>query len=159
MAKEKGEVKTVALNRKARHDYFIAETLEAGMSLTGAEIKSIRAGRVNLRDSYVIIKGREAWLVGTHISPYPQARNKPDPKRTRRLLLNRKEINRLAGQVKQKGFTIIPLRLYLKDSWAKLEIGLARGKREYDKRAAIAEREAKLEIEKGLAEKRKRRSR
>lgn len=156
MAKEKEEGKTIALNRKARHDYFVSETIEAGMALTGGEIKSIRAGRVNLRDSYVVIKGGEAWLVGTHISPYPQARDKPDPKRTRRLLLNRKEINRLAGQVKQKGFTIVPLRLYLKDGWAKLEIGLARGKREYDKRAAIAEREAKMEMEKGLAERRKR---
>lgn len=156
MAKEKAEVKTIALNRKARHDYFITETQEVGIALTGAEIKSVRVGRVNLRDSYVLIKGGEAWLVGTHISPYPQARDRPDPKRTRRLLLHRKEIARLAGQVKQQGFTVVPLRLYLKNNWAKLEIALARGKREYDKRAALAEREAQMEIAKGLAERRKR---
>lgn len=156
MKERESGIRPIATNRKARHDYFIPETFEAGIALTGSEIKSVRARRVNLRDSYVVIKGGEAWLVGTHISPYPQARDNPDPKRSRRLLLHKHQIAHLVGKTKEKGFTIVPLSMYLKDNRAKVEIALARGKRLYDKRAAIAEREARREIERGLAQRRKR---
>jgi SsrA-binding protein len=144
--------KTVATNRKARHDYFIDETYEAGIVLTGSEIKSVRAGRVNLRDSYAIIKDGEAWLLNVHISPYKQAstHERHDPRRTRKLLLHRRQINRLASKVQAKGYTLVPLRIYLKNNRAKVEIALARGKKLYDKRAAIAEREAQREIERAM---------
>ena len=144
--------KTIAVNRKARHDYEIGETYEAGLVLTGPEIKSIRAGRVNLRDSYVVIKDGEAWGYNMHISPYKHAgTHEPlDPKRPRKLLLHKHEIGRLAGKVAAKGVTIIPLRLYLKRNLAKLEIAVARGKKKYDKRAALAEREARRQIERAL---------
>jgi len=144
-------MKVISVNRKAYHDYFIYETWEAGLVLTGSEIKSIRDGRVNLRDSYVTIKDDEAWLIGAHISPYPQAnRQNHDPRRDRKLLLHRREIDRLRGKVQEKGFTIIPLRLYLKNNVAKVEIALARGKKKYDKRQAIAKKEAQREMERAL---------
>lgn len=144
--------KVIVVNRKARHDYFIDETYEAGLALTGTEIKSIRAGRVNLKDSYVIIRGGEAWLVGVHIAPYKEAgRQSHDPKRDRRLLLHRYQISRLAGKVQAKGYTIVPLRFYLKDNYAKVEIALARGKKLYDKRRDIAKREAQREMERALS--------
>lgn len=146
--------KTVATNRKARYDYFIDETYEAGIVLTGTEIKSVRAGRVNLRDSYVQLKGGELWLIDTHIAPYQQAgRSSHEPKRSRKLLMQRREINRLQGKVLEKGYTIVPLRLYLKDNkWAKVEIALARGKRLYDKRQTIRERDAQREVERALSQ-------
>lgn len=149
----KGKEKTVATNRKARHDYFIDETYEAGIVLTGTEIKSIRAGRVNLRDSYVQVRNGELWLIDTHIAPYEQAgRGSHEPKRPRKLLMQRREINRLQGKVQEKGYTIIPLRLYLKEGrWAKVEIALARGKKLYDKRQAIRKRDAQREMERALA--------
>ena len=149
--------RTVATNRKARHDYFIDETYEAGIVLTGTEIKSARAGRVNLRDSYVQVKDGELWLIDTHIAPYKQAgRSSHEPKRPRKLLMHRREINRLQGKVQEKGYTIIPLRLYLKDSkWAKVEIALARGKKLYDKRQTIRKRDAQREVERTLADRRK----
>ncbi len=144
--------KTIAVNRKARHEYEIGETYEAGLVLKGSEIKSIRAGRVNLRDSYVRIKDGEAWVYNMHISPYPQAstHEQLDPKRPRKLLLHKREIGRLAGKVAERGMTIVPLRLYLKRNLAKLEIAVARGKKKYDKRAAIAEREARRQLERIL---------
>jgi SsrA-binding protein len=149
----KGEQKLVATNRKARHDYFIDETYEAGIVLTGTEIKSVRAGRVNLRDSYVQVKNGELWLIDTHIAPYKQAgRSSHEPKRPRKLLMHCREISRLQGKVQERGYTLIPLRLYLKDNkWAKVEIALARGKKLYDKRQTIRERDAQREMERALA--------
>ncbi len=150
--KERGD-RLIATNRKAYHDYFIDETLEAGLVLVGSEIKSIRAGQVNLRDSYVAIRDGEAWLVGAHIAGYHQASYQDhDPRRDRKLLLHRHEILRWRGKVEQRGYTIVPLRLYLKNNRAKVEIGLARGKRSYDKREAIAERESERDIQRALKE-------
>jgi len=149
----KSKERTVATNRKARHDYFIDETYEAGIVLTGTEIKSVRHGRVSLRDSYVQVKNGELWLIDTHIAPYQQAgRNSHKPKRPRKLLMHRHEINRLQGKVQEKGYTVIPLRFYLKDNkWTKVEIALARGKKLYDKRQAIHKRDAQREMERALA--------
>src|SRR5882762_879180 len=137
----------VAVNRRAYHDYFIDEKYEAGMALTGTEVKSIRNGRANLRDGFVRIDGGEAWLENVHISPYAQGNvMNHDPMRPRKLLLHRKQIASLIGKVKQKGYTLIPLRVYFSRNHAKVEVGLARGKRQFDKREAIAERDAKREI-------------
>ena len=137
----------VAVNRRAYHDYFIDEKYEAGVMLTGTEIKSVRNGRANLREGFVRIDGKEAWLESVHISPYAQGNvMNQEPVRPRKLLLHRKEISSLIGKVKQKGYTLIPLRMYIARNRAKVEVGLARGKRQYDKREAIAEREAKREI-------------
>lgn len=148
--------KAIATNRKAYHDYFIDETYEAGIVLTGAEIKSIRAGRVSLRDGFALIKDGEAWLLNAHIAPYKHAtdRSNHDPKRDRKLLLHRYQINRLRERVRQKGYTLIPLRIYLKNNRAKVEIALARGKKLYDKRRAIAKREAQREMERALSRRR-----
>lgn len=144
----------VAENRRARHDYALEDTYEAGLSLKGSEIKSIREGKVNLRQAYVQIKEGEAWVYDMHIAPYTRGGYaNHDPTRPRRLLLHRDEIGRLGGQVAQRGYTIVPTRLYLKRGRAKLEIALAKGRRAYDKRQAIAEREAQREIERGLREK------
>ncbi len=143
----------IASNRKAYHDYFIDESLEAGLVLVGSEIKSIRAGKVNLRDSYVTIRDGEAWLIGSHIAGYAQASYQDhEPRRDRKLLLHRREILRLRQRVDQKGYTIVPLKLYLKGGRAKVEIGLARGKRQYDKRETIAERDADRSIERAVKE-------
>jgi len=143
--------KVIATNRKAYHDYFIEETYEAGIVLVGSEIKSIRAGRVNLRDSYVQVKNGELWLLNTHIASYQQAgRQNHEPRRDRKLLMHRREINRLQGKVQEKGYTVVPLRLYLRDNRAKVEIALVRGKKLYDKRQAIARREAGREMERAL---------
>jgi len=144
--------RTLAVNRKARHDYVVHDTYEAGLVLTGAEIKSIRAGQVNLRDSYVTIRDGEAWLVGMHVAPYRHASNHEayEPKRDRKLLLHRREIMRLQGQSQEKGFTIVPLRLYLKGNRAKVEIALARGKKLYDKREAMRKKETAREIQRNL---------
>ena len=137
----------IAVNRRAYHDYFIDEKLEAGIMLTGPEVKSVRNGRTNLRDGFVRINANEAWLENVHISPYEQANlMNVEPLRPRKLLMHRKEIASLIGKVRQKGYTLIPLRVYFKRNHAKVEVGLARGKREYDKREAIAERDAKREI-------------
>ncbi|MGI5838111.1 MAG: SsrA-binding protein SmpB [bacterium] len=142
------KVKTATENRKARHDYFIEETYEAGIALTGTEVKSLRAGKANLRDSYARIENGEIYLFNAHISPYDQGnRFNHDPLRVRKLLLHRMEINRLLGKVKEKGLTLIPLRIYFNErGLAKVEIGLARGKKLYDKRDDIAERDAKREM-------------
>jgi SsrA-binding protein len=144
-------VKVVASNRRAFHDYFIDEKVEAGLVLTGTEIKSIREGRVNLREGYVRIANGEAWLTGVHIAPYEQGnRYNHEPLRDRKLLLHRDEIDSLVGKSRQRGYTIIPLQMYLKGGRAKVELGLARGKKQYDKRAAIAEREAQRDIDRAL---------
>jgi SsrA-binding protein len=139
---------TVALNRRARHDYAIDETIEAGLVLTGTEIKSIRAGRVNLAEAYARIERGEAWLIGAHIAIYEQGnRNNHEPTRTRKLLLHRDQIAELIGRTQAKGFTLVPLRLYLRDGIAKLEIGVARGKKTHDKRRAIAERDMRRDLQ------------
>lgn len=136
------DVTTLATNRKARHEYFIEDTYEAGIVLQGSEIKSIRAGRVSLAEGYVAIRDNELWLFEVHIAAYEQAGLwTHDPKRPRKLLLHRAQIDRLASTVRERGYTIVPLRMYLKGKRAKLEIGVARGKRQYDKREAIARRD------------------
>ncbi len=143
--------KIIATNRKAYHEYFIDETYEAGLVLSGTEIKSVRGGKVSLREGYVKIIGGEAWLVDVHIAPYEHGGYfNLEPSRQRKLLLHRDEINRLRGKVNERGLTIVPLKLYLKGGLAKLELGLARGKRLHDKRSAIAEREAARQIERAL---------
>ena len=146
--------KVVATNRKAYHDYHIGETREAGISLLGTEVKSLREGKANLKDSYAIVKNDEVFLLNCHISPYSHGNIlNHDPLRTRKLLLHKKEINRLFGHITQKGFTLIPLKIYFKDGKAKVEIGLAKGKRQYEKREAVKEKEAKREIERHLKRK------
>lgn len=148
-------VKVVATNRKASHDYAILDRLEAGIALQGSEIKSIRAGQINLREGYVEIIRREAWLVNVNISPYdPASRMNHDPLRRKRLLLHRKEIARLQEAQQQKGLTIVPLRAYLKRGMAKVEIALARGLRKYDKRQAIAKKDAEREMRRAISRKR-----
>lgn len=143
--------KNVAVNRKAYHDYSIEERYEAGIVLQGSEIKSIREGRVSLREAFVAVRGGEAWLVNAHIAPYEMAGYaQHEARRDRKLLLHRKQIYELSQAVQAKGFTIVPLRLYLKDSRAKVEIALARGKKQYDKRAALAEREAQRTMERAV---------
>jgi SsrA-binding protein len=145
-------VKTVATNRKARHDYFIDDTFEAGLVLTGTEIKSIRSGRVNLRDSYAAVKDGELWLLNAHIAPYDQGTySNHEPRRPRKLLMHRREINRITGKLFEKGFTLVPLRLYLRNNLAKVELGLARGKKQYDKRATLREKETRREIDRAVA--------
>ncbi len=144
-------MKVLVRNRKAYYDYHIEDTLEAGIVLLGTEIKSLRAGRANLKDSYVSIKDGEAFLVGTHISPYSHGNiANHEPLRTRKLLLHHREIDRLAGRVQQKGYSLIPLGIYLKGPYAKVEIGLAKGKRVFEKREAIKEKEARKEIARAL---------
>lgn len=143
--------KIVTTNRKAYHDYHIHDTYEAGISLLGTEVKSLRGGSANLKESYVIIKDGEAFLLNCHISPYSHGNiQNHDPLRTRKLLLHKKEISKLWGSISQKGFTLVPLKIYFKDGKAKVEIGLARGKRQYEKRATIKEKEAKREIERHM---------
>ncbi|HIE17892.1 MAG TPA: SsrA-binding protein SmpB [Dehalococcoidia bacterium] len=145
------ELKTVTINRKAYHDYHILETLEAGIALTGTEIKSIRAGRVNIRDAYARPQGGELWLHNAHIAPYqPGSYYNHEPNRPRKLLLHRRQIDELAGMVTQKGLTLVPLKLYIKRGIAKLELGVARGKKLHDKREALARRETEREIERAL---------
>jgi len=144
-------MKIVCQNRKAYHDYSIEETVEAGIQLLGTEVKSLRDGKANLKDSYVLIKDSEVILLNCHISPYSHGNiMNHDPLRTRKLLLHRKEIERLRGKMQQKGYTLIPLKIYFKGHYAKVEIGLAKGKRQYEKRETVKEREAKRAIEKAM---------
>jgi len=144
-------MKLICQNRKAYHDYHIEETVEAGISLQGTEVKSLREGRANLKDSYVLAKGGELFLLNCHISPYSHGNiMNHEPLRTRKLLLHKKQISSLIGTANTKGYTLIPLKLYFKGSFVKVEIGLAKGKRLYEKREAIKEREAKREIEKTM---------
>ncbi|MBF6614693.1 MAG: SsrA-binding protein SmpB [Chloroflexi bacterium] len=144
----------VAENRKARHDYFIDETIEAGIVLVGSEIKSVRARHVNLRESYVRIERGEAWLLNAHISTWPQAGThwNHEPTRPRKLLLHQNEIDHLRAKVEQKGQTLVPLRMYLVRGRAKLEVAIARGKKLYDKRDSMAERDSQREIERAFSE-------
>ncbi len=143
--------KVVATNRRARHEYFILETFEAGIALQGSEIKSIRAGQISLAEAYVRIDGQEAWLEDAHIAPYEQASIfNHEPRRPRKLLLHASEIRKLWNTVRQKGVTVIPLSVYLKNGRAKVEIAIARGKKLYDKRAEIAKRDSQREIERHL---------
>jgi len=143
--------KILARNRRARHEYFILETIEAGISLQGSEIKSVRAGQISLAEAYVRIDGKEAWLEDAHIAPYEQASIfNHEPRRPRKLLLHSSEIRKLWDTVRQKGVTIIPLSVYLKDGRAKVEIAVAKGKKLYDKRAEIAKRDSQREIEQHL---------
>ncbi len=145
--------KTVAVNRRAQHEYALEETLEAGIVLTGTEIKSIRAGRVNLAEAYARIERGEAWLIGAHIATYEQGnRNNHEPTRTRKLLLHRDQIAELIGRTQAKGFTLVPLKLYIRNGMAKLELGVGRGKKAYDKRRAIAERDSRRELERSTKE-------
>jgi SsrA-binding protein len=147
------DVKVVATNRKAYHDYTIEDTIEAGLILIGSEIKSIRAGRVNLRDSYAAIEGGEVWLLNVHIAPYdPASRFGHEPRRRRKLLLHKKQIARLENQLQKKGYTLVPLRIYLRKDLAKVELALGRGKRQYDKREAIARREDERRVQRALRE-------
>lgn len=143
----------IAQNKKAYHDYFVDEEYEAGLSLSGTEVKSIRAGRVNLKDSYVSCKTGEAILIGMHISPYDFGNIfNHEPMRARKLLLHRREINKLIGLTQQQGYTLIPLSLYFKGQYVKLKLGLCRGKKDYDKRATIAERDAKRNMSRAIKE-------
>ena len=145
----------VAQNRKARHDYFILETFECGMVLTGTEIKSVRDGKLNLKDGYAVINKGELWLCGVHISPYEKGSYyNHEPERDRKLLASKREIIRLQSTVREKGLTIVPLSVYIKDNkWAKIEMALAKGKTLYDKRDDIAERDVKREMERTVRRK------
>jgi SsrA-binding protein len=144
-------MKVVCQNRKAFHDFHIEETLEAGIALSGTEVKSLREGKANVKDSYVIIKDNEVFVLNCHISPYSHGNiMNHDPLRTRKLLLHRKEINKLRGKIAVRGFTLIPLKIYFKGPLAKVEIALARGKKFFEKREAIKEKEAKREIARAM---------
>jgi len=146
-------IKVIATNRKAGRDYTLEDKREAGLALLGTEIKSIRAGRVNLSDGYVQPRSGELWLINVHIAPYdPAGRQGHDPLRPRKLLLHRREIDRLTARVRERGYTIVPTRLYLKGGLAKVEIALAKGKRKFDKRQAIAKRTSQRDIERALKE-------
>jgi SsrA-binding protein len=152
----KGKGKVVAQNKKAFHDYFIEETFEAGIVLQGTEIKSIRAGRANLKDSYARIEKGEVFLHNMHVSPYEQGnRYNHDPLRTRKLLLHRQQINKLIGETKEAGYSLVPTKLYLKDGFAKIELALAKGKKKYDKREDLKRKEAKREIERAFRDRQK----
>ena len=151
-----GGIKVIAENRKAFHDYYIDDRVEAGIILTGTEIKSIRNGRVNLKDSYARLDDGEVWVHQMHISPYEQGnRYNHDPLRPRKLLLHRSEINKLIGKIQQQGLTLIPIKIYLKKGMAKVELAVGQGKKNYDKRQALAEREGKRDIERALRDRNK----
>jgi SsrA-binding protein len=147
------EDRIVATNRRARHEYEILETFEAGLVLRGTEVKSLRTGQVNFKDSYATVRGGEAWLLGCHISPYSHGTDaNHDPERDRKLLLHGREIRRLVGKIAEKGLTVVPLKMYFKAGRAKLEIGLARGKKLHDKRATLRERQNLREMDKASRE-------
>lgn len=149
--KDRSAIKVVATNRKARHDYFIEDSVEAGIVLTGTEIKSVRAGRVNLQDSFALVRDGEIWLIGAHISPYAHGnRENHEPRRDRKLLMHRLEINRIAGKIQEKGWTLVPLQIHLRNGRAKVQLGMARGKRQYDKRESIAKRDDDREMRRAL---------
>ncbi len=143
----------IAQNKKAYHDYFVEEEYEAGISLAGTEVKSVREGKVNLKDSYVSVKTGEAFLIGAHISPYEKGNifNR-DPLRSRKLLLHKREIGKIIGLSQQDGYTLIPLKMYFKGSYVKVLLGVCRGKKNYDKRAAIAEKDSKRRIDRAIKE-------
>jgi len=154
----KARERAVATNRRARHDYHIEETYEAGLVLTGSEVKSLRAGRASLAEAFARVADGEVWVEGLHIAPYEQASDRGhEPRRPRKLLLRREEIEGLIGKTQERGFTLVPLRLYFARGLAKLEIGLGRGKRQFEKRQAIAEREHRREMERATARRRRER--
>lgn len=156
MSSKSAEGKNLAQNRKAYHDYFIEETIEAGIVLTGTEIKSVRRGAANLRDAYARLENGEVWLINMHISPYEQGnRFNHEPLRTRKLLLHRSEISKLLGAARERGLTLIPTRLYMRNGFCKVELGLAKGKKLHDKREATKKRDADREIAKALRERQK----
>lgn len=156
MAKKDEGPKALAQNKKATHDYFIEDTYEAGIVLTGTEIKSIRQGKANLQDSFARISNGEAWLINMHVSPFDQGnRFNVDPTRSRKLLLRKGEIMKLLGQTKEKGYSLVPLRLYVKNGFCKVLLGLARGKKNYDKRESMAKRDAQREVDRALRERQK----
>jgi len=145
--------KVISTNKKAYHDYFIEETYEAGIVLVGCEVKSIRLGNINLRDSFIIVKNGEVFMLNAHISPYKMGSyNNVDSKRTRKLLLNRREINKLQTKVEQKGYTLIPLKVYFKDALVKVELGICKGKELHDKRQAIKNKETERNVQRVLKE-------
>ncbi|MDR2634548.1 MAG: SsrA-binding protein SmpB [Clostridiales bacterium] len=147
------KIKSVAVNKKAYHDYFIEDTYEAGIALVGSEVKSVRGGAVNLRDSFAIIKNGEVLLVGAHIAPYEKGSYfNEDPRRSRKLLLKRSEINKLIGKTVQKGYTLVPTKMYFKGALVKVELGLAKGKELQDKRQTIIEREEKRKLDRMMKE-------
>jgi SsrA-binding protein len=148
---DSAEEKNITINRKAHHDYFIIQTYEAGIALVGTEVKSLREGKVNLVDSYATIKNGEVWLLGVHISEYKQGNiNNHNPTRDRKLLLNKSEIRKLIGKTKEKGLTLVPLRMYFKNGRVKVELALARGKKSYDKRETIAKKDFQREQERRI---------
>ena len=156
MTSDKNRDRDIAVNRRARYEYLIEETVEAGIALMGSEVKALREGKANLKDSYGRIENGEVWLWNAHISPYgPASQFGHEPTRTRKLLLHREEIERLGGKVKERGLTLIPLRLYFKNGRAKVELGLARGKKVHDKRDSIRDREQRREIDRALAQRRR----
>jgi SsrA-binding protein len=149
---EAADEKIVTTNRKARHDYTVLDTCEAGLVLTGTEVKSLRLGNANLTDGYALLKNGEVWLVGMHISPYQQGSYaNVDPMRTRKLLLHRSEIRKLITRVREKGLTLVPLKVYFKKNIAKILLGVCRGKKSYDKRQAIARRDAERDMQRTIA--------
>ena len=148
--------KVIATNRKAFHNFSILETYEAGLALKGTEVKSLREGQINFKDCYASVENGEMWLIGCHIAPYHHGSDaNHDPERRRKLLFHRREINRLIGKIAERGLTLVPLRLYFKDGHAKLELGLARGKKLHDKRASIREREVRREMDKEASARRR----
>ncbi|CAM5780718.1 MULTISPECIES: SsrA-binding protein SmpB [Brevibacillus] len=156
MSKPKTGVKTLAQNRKARHDYHIEEVYEAGIALTGTEIKSVRAGRIQLKDSFARIQNGELLLYNVHISPYDQGnRFNHEPERTRKLLLHRLEILKLNSLTRERGYSLVPLSIYLKGGWAKVELALVKGKKNYDKREDLKKKDAAREVERALRERQK----
>ncbi|MCW6035674.1 SsrA-binding protein SmpB [Spirulina subsalsa FACHB-351] len=152
MGEEKSGVKIITDNRKARYLYEIVETYEAGIQLVGTEVKSIRAGRVNMQDGYGLIRNGEAWLINVHISPYQESSDyfNHDPRRTRKLLMKRKEINKLVGKLEQKGLTLVPLKMYFKRGWVKVVLGLGRGKKLHDKRETTKQRQDQRDMQRAL---------
>jgi SsrA-binding protein len=152
MGEKNSGIKIITDNRKARFQYEILDTYEAGISLTGTEVKSIREGRVNIRDAYGLIRGGEVWLLNAHISPYQASGQyfNHDPKRTRKLLLKRREISKLVGKLEQQGLTLVPLKMYFKRGWIKVSLGLGKGKKLYDKRETLKARQSKRDIERAL---------
>ncbi len=151
-APDESDLVIVANNRKARHLYHILDVLEAGLVLTGTEVKSLRAGKINVGDAYAVVEGQEVWLLNLHISPYEQGnRFNHEPLRKRKLLLTRKEITRLVGKTKEKGLTLVPLRVFFRKGWAKVEIGLGKGKKSHDKREDIAKRDADRDMARAMS--------
>ncbi len=153
MAAETPKERVVVSNRKALHDYFIIETYEAGIALRGTEVKSLRLGSANLQDGYAVIKNGEIWLLGMHISPFEKGNiNNHDPRRERKLLMHKKEIARIFSKISEKGLTLVPLKIYLKKNIIKIELGLAKGKKAYDKREAIAKRDVERQLRRDYAQ-------